>query len=237
MPRPQLISVIIPVYNCDRYLGEAIQSVLDQTYPVHEIIVVNDGSTDESAAIASRFQQVTLLAQTNQGDAAARNLGVRAATGDFLAFLDADDRWLPHKLSLQMQAFAIDPSLDLVFTYLQQFISPELDLATRSQLACPTAPMAGRLPTTLLGRHAIFQQVGEFDSNWTLGTFIDWFNRAQESGVRTLTLPASLAQRRIHTTNMGIQLRDSRQDYVRLVKASLDRRRTQAAQVFPTLKN
>jgi glycosyltransferase involved in cell wall biosynthesis len=225
MQSHQLISVIIPVYNGDRYLGEAIQSVLDQTYPVHEVIVVDDGSTDKSAEIARQFPQVKLLTQPNQGDATARNLGVKYATGDFIAFLDADDRWLPHKLAQQMQVFSVDASIDIIFTHVQQFISPELDPSIQANLHCPTEPMAGQLPTTTMMRRSSFQKIGNFNSQLKLGTFIDWIARAQEANLGIITLPETLAERRIHTTNMGIQLRNSRQDYIQIVKAALDRRR------------
>jgi glycosyltransferase involved in cell wall biosynthesis len=225
MHHHQLISVIIPVYNCDRYLAEAIQSVLGQTYPVHEILVVDDGSTDQSTAIARQFPQVKLLTQPNQGDATARNLGINYATGDFIAFLDADDRWRPHKLAQQMQEFSADASIDIVFTHVQQFISPELAPSIQAKLHCPIEPMAGQLPTTTMIRRSSLQQIGNFNSQLKLGTFIDWMARAQEANLGVITLPETLAERRIHTTNMGIQHRDSRQDYIQIVKAALDRRR------------
>ncbi len=223
------ISVVIPVHNCDRYLAEAIQSVLDQTYPVHEIIVVDDGSTDRSATIAQQFSQVKVVTQTHQGAAAARNLGIRVATGKFIAFLDSDDVWLPEKLDRQMQAFMTDPTLDLVFTYVQQFMSPELDSIVQSQRFCPEQPVIGQIPTTTIVRRSCFQRIGEFDPKLRIGEFIDWMARGQESGIMSITLPETLARRRIHTTNSGIQRRDSRQDYVQLVKAALDRRRVNAA--------
>ncbi len=228
------ISVVIPVYNCDRYLVEAIQSVLEQTYPVHEIIVVDDGSTDRSAAIACQFSQVNVVTQTNQGAAAARNLGIRIATGEWIAFLDADDVWLPGKLDRQMQAFITDPTVDLVFTHVQQFISPELDLVPQSQRFCPEQPVAGQIPTTAMVRRSCFQRIGEFNTQLTIGEFIDWMARGQEIGMITVTLSETLARRRIHTSNTGIRLRDSRQDYVQLVKAALDRRRQDNCQTSPS---
>jgi glycosyltransferase involved in cell wall biosynthesis len=99
---PNTITAIIPVHNGERHLAEAIQSVLAQTLPPGEIIVVDDGSTDASAAIAQSFgAPVRVLAQPNLGPAAARNLGLAHATGDLLAFLDADDLWTPNKLARQ----------------------------------------------------------------------------------------------------------------------------------------
>jgi glycosyltransferase involved in cell wall biosynthesis len=222
------ISVIIPVYNCDRYLDAAIQSVLQQTYAVSEIIVANDGSTDASADVARQYPQVTLIEQSHQGLSAIRNFGVQHAKEEFIAFLDADDLWEPNKLARQMQTFQERPELDFVFTLVQQFISPELDPNQQSQIYCPTEPMAGVFPTTMLARRQVFEQVGKFNCDLVLGEFIEWFSLAQEANFLAFTLPEILAHRRIHTTNTGIQQRQARKDYVHVVKAALDRRRAQS---------
>jgi glycosyltransferase involved in cell wall biosynthesis len=105
--RPRLVSVVIPAYNAERFVGEAIESVLAQTHPNVECIVVDDGSTDGTAAVARAFgTRVRMVEQANKGVSAARNAGVRAATGSLLAFLDADDRWSPDWLSRMLEALA-----------------------------------------------------------------------------------------------------------------------------------
>jgi glycosyltransferase involved in cell wall biosynthesis len=224
-PQPS-ISVIIPVYNGERYLQEAIQSVLDQTYPVHEIIVIDDGSTDRSVEIAQQFSQVTLLTQANRGAAAARNLGLQSAHGELIAFLDADDRWLPEKLAIQTNALIENPQVDIVFTHVQQFISPELAPEIQATLHCPAAPIAGVFPTTTLIRHAVWQRVGNFSEQFQVAEFIDWFNRSQALGLAALTLPMVLAQRRLHTTNSGIRLRPvGHKEYLELAKGMIARHR------------
>ena len=100
-PHP-VVSVVIPAYNAQAYIAEAIQSVLDQTVPVDEIIVVDDGSTDATAAIASNFPQTKVIRQKNAGQGAARNHGIGKAKGDWIAFLDADDLWAPEKIEVQI---------------------------------------------------------------------------------------------------------------------------------------
>jgi glycosyltransferase involved in cell wall biosynthesis len=166
------VSAIIPVYNCECYLAAAIESVLEQTYPVHEIIVVDDGSTDDSCAIASQFPGVKLINRPHQGLPATRNVGIQQASGEFIAFLDSDDLWLPRKLEQQMQAFAAQPELDLVFSHIQQFISPDLDPAIQKTWRCPTDPMPGISATTIVARKSVFQQVGWFNSDLQIGEFI-----------------------------------------------------------------
>jgi glycosyltransferase involved in cell wall biosynthesis len=111
------ISVVIPTYNYGTYLSRAIESVLAQTHPVHEIIVVDDGSTDDTRATAARFgERIRYIFQENRGLSAARNTGIRAATGEWVAFLDADDWWLPEKIQLQVAAADRDPQTGLVYT-------------------------------------------------------------------------------------------------------------------------
>ncbi|MFO7645874.1 MAG: glycosyltransferase [Desulfosarcina sp.] len=112
MPRSRnpTISVVLPTYNREGMVTEAIASVLGQDYPALELIVVDDGSTDDTASRLSRFgNRVTLLRQENRGVSAARNAGIRVAGGELIALLDSDDTWLPGKLQVQVDYFAAHP--------------------------------------------------------------------------------------------------------------------------------
>ncbi len=106
-----LVSVIIPVYNGERYLAEAIGSVLAQTYTPFELIIIDDGSSDNSSGIARSFKEVRYYHQSNQGVAAARNAGISFAHGGFIAFLDQDDIWMHDKLSVQMDYLLQHPEV------------------------------------------------------------------------------------------------------------------------------
>lgn len=222
-----LVSVIIPVHNCDRYLAEAIDSVLAQTYRPLEIIVVDDGSTDDSAAVAKGY---TLLYeyQPKSGAGAARNRGAVLAQGEFLAFLDADDRWEPDKLHQQMAAFSREPDLDAVFGYVQQFHSPELPEADKARIYCPPQPMAGYSPSAMLLKRKTFFRVGLFETHLQIGEFVSWYARAIEMKIRTALLPDLVAWRRLHQSNTSLRRSQSKPDFARLLKASIDRRRALA---------
>jgi glycosyltransferase involved in cell wall biosynthesis len=125
------ISVVIPCYNGARFLRETLESVARQTYPADEVIVVDDGSTDASAAVAASFgPPVRVLRQANQGESVARNNGIAAAAGDWIALLDADDLWAPTKLERQVQAVADSPH-DLVCVYTDFYRHP-----TGEKVAC-----------------------------------------------------------------------------------------------------
>src|SRR5438445_9254645 len=110
-----LVSVVIATYNYGRFVTQAVESVLAQTYVNIEIIVVDDGSDDDTREqLAPYGDRIRYIYQENQSVAAARNTGIRAATGDLIAFLDADDVWHPHKLELQMHYLADHPAVALV---------------------------------------------------------------------------------------------------------------------------
>jgi len=221
-----LVGVIMPVYNCDRYLAEAIESVLAQTYQPLEIIVVDDGSTDRSAEVAQRFSSsVRYYFQPQSGAGAARNYGTELAQGSFFAFLDADDFWVKDKLTRQMEVFDSEPEVDIVFGHIQQFHSPELDESVKNKIHCPSELMAGYHPGTMLIERDTFLRVGQFETHLQMGEFISWYARAADLGLSVKMLPELLMWRRLHETNMGILQRQARTDYVRLIKASLDRRR------------
>lgn len=220
------ISIVIPVYNGERYLGQAIESVLAQSHRPIEIIVIDDGSTDGSAKLIRQFgPPVQYHYQPNAGLDAARNAGVILAQGEFLAFLDADDLWMPNKLDLQLRAFAADTSLEISFGHVMQFHSPELGEEARRRILLPNAPQIGLSPGTMLLRLATFQRIGLFQGEQQLGQFIDWYARAQEQKLKMQVLPDILMHRRLHGANMGIEKRNDRSDYARILGDVLRRRR------------
>jgi glycosyltransferase involved in cell wall biosynthesis len=221
-----LISVIIPVYNCEKYLAQAIESVLAQTYQPLEIIVVDDGSNDNSAEVAKSYgSKVQYYFQANSGTAAARNYAIGLAKGDFFAFLDADDIWVENKLTLQMAAFINNPNLDIVYGQVEQFISPDLPDNLQEKLYITDKLMPGHIPSALLIKRESFFRVGLFDTNWKLAEFASWQVRMTEIGLQTMMLPELVAKRRIHETNKGIQKKQYQTEYIQILKASLDRRR------------
>jgi glycosyltransferase involved in cell wall biosynthesis len=223
-----LISCIVPVYNGERYLAEALDSILAQSYRPLEILVVDDGSTDRTpAVIASYGSAVRALRQANLGHAAARNRGIAAAEGAFLAFLDADDRWHPAKLERQMARFTARPELEASVTQVQNFWIPELQAeAERYRHRRYGQPLPGYALGTLLARRALFEQIGQTDASLRHGDDFEWFLRAQQHGATIELIPEVLVYRRLHRANRSRRHADeSRAEYVDLLKAHLDRQR------------
>ena len=220
-----LVSVIIPVFNTDKYLGEAIESVLSQSYQSVEIIIIDDGSTDASGVIAKGYERVDYYYQPHAGLAAALNRGVEEACGNFLAFLDADDLWAENKLVQQMAILVKSPGIDMVFGNYLEFISPELSEEDIDKFRVLTKPAPGYSKSTMVIRRESFFRVGLFDRCWRVGDFIDWFMRSREIGLRNTLLPQVVCFRRLHKDNMGLREKDCYQDYARIIKNALDRQR------------
>jgi glycosyltransferase involved in cell wall biosynthesis len=221
-----LVSVIIPVFNGEKYLREAIESVLAQTYRSFEIILVNDGSTDNSGAIAKSFaSQLRYFYQDNSGLAAALNSGIELSGGCFLSFLDADDLWKEDKLMRQMMVFEDNPHVDIVFGQVKHFYSSELDENQRRRMRIPARVIRGFFKGSMLIKRDSFFRVGVFDTRWKVGDFVDWYLKAVEKGMKSIVLNDVVTLRRIHADNMGFRERKSQTDFVRILKASLDRRR------------
>jgi glycosyltransferase involved in cell wall biosynthesis len=218
-----LVSVVIPVRNGAAYLEEALRSVAAQTYSHIETIVVDDGSTDESAEIARRAGEgVRVVSQEAIGEGPARNRGATEARGEFLAWLDADDVWLPGKLDLQLEALDREQA-DLVFAHAEQFRSPELGSETR-RFADEGSVVPMPNWTTLLSRTETWRKLGEVPAV-RLGTFIGPLGRARRIGLRELMLPEVVARRRLHPASTTQLTRGDMRGYARVLKSSIDRRR------------
>jgi glycosyltransferase involved in cell wall biosynthesis len=221
------ISTIMPVYNVERYIAAAIESVLAQTMPSDEIIVVDDGSTDGTPDVLRTFaDRIRIISQRNCGPSHALNVGIAESTGDALAFLDGDDLWLPEKLLIQNAVLSRVRDLDAVFGFARQFVSPDLDPAVARECHIPDRPQPGITKNTLLIRRSAFDRIGHFDERLTACDFVDWYARASVLGLRWRMLEQVVMLRRHHSGNTGRLLRSKQHDEILLsLKNSLDLRR------------
>lgn len=229
------ISVLIPAFNAEGFLSEAIASVFEQSYQGSiEIVIVDDGSTDGTAGLAKELAlnsvrkdvdmrndlEIKYFHQDHSGAASARNSAVSKCTGDFIAFLDADDCWERDKLLLQTELLNGDPSVSIVFGHMTEFLSGT-GIAQRK----PVELAKGYLPSAMLARRKVFDQVGLFDTNLRVGEFVDWYSRATTQGLSAVMLPEVVFRRRLHDNNMGLRHQSSIPDYALALKAHLDRKR------------
>jgi glycosyltransferase involved in cell wall biosynthesis len=194
------ISVIVPAWNVERYLDEALDSALAQRPAPTEILVIDDGSTDGTADVAGRRgPRVRCVRREHGGPAAARNAGIREARGELLAFLDADDVWLPGKLARQLEVLSGRPALGIVSTRIRDFWIPELaHLGTGDD-----RPRDGLVTQTGVARREVFDRVGLLEEDLTHYDGQAWELQARRMGVEIERLDEVFVLRRLHFHNLS----------------------------------
>ena len=213
------VSIIIPFYNQSQYLLDAISSTLIQGLTDFEIILVNDGSNDAPIEFYDELNsqhKVTILTQSNKGAASARNLGVSQANKEYIAFLDADDLWLPGKLARQLEV-ATNLNKDIIFTFIEQFISPELFNKSTKASLIKNKSMPGFCASTLLVKKSVFEKVGYFNEQLKLGEFIDWYLMTKTHQISEHMIEMVFARRRMHKNNTSYRNQAHRRDYLKIL--------------------
>lgn len=224
-PNSYQVSVIIPVYNGEQFLAEAVNCALSQTIAPLEVIVVDDGSTDGSAQIAKSFgARVRYIHKTNAGPASARNMGLKESLGNIIAFLDADDLWPVDKLQIQVECLENNPSVDIVMGHVQLItMSGEVNGSPFFE------PFAEPWIVLTLGnavfKASIFERVGLFDECLLYGEDVDWYLRAREIDVPLLVQDAVTQFYRRHKGNMTNKKDLQNQFLINAIRNSLQRRR------------
>jgi glycosyltransferase involved in cell wall biosynthesis len=219
------ISVVIPVFNTEQFLGDAIASVLIQGDGLLEVIVVDDGSTDGSAAIAEGFDDpVRVIRQSNAGPGAARNRGVEAARGEYITFLDADDTYTSDKFGLQIRRLDGHSGVDIVIGR-QRYLMLEGDIGGEPQLSeFHDDHLSLQLGACLFRQH-VFNRVGLLDESMRMCEDWDWFMRAREAGIPLLLHRHVVLNQRVHTTNITRQREAGARFTLQMMRRSLARRR------------
>ncbi len=232
MMQPGLVSIVIPTYNDERFISEALSSLFAQTYHQWEAIIIDDGSSDSSVKIAQSFgDRVKVFSQNNAGSAVARNHGMRMASGQYLAFLDADDYWLPDKLRLQVEYLDRHPQYDFVYCAWREWFWPKVPepqaaigacgqesatadevVASESGWVYPSLLLDCFIQTsTVLMRRSVVDRVGWFDESLRRGQDYDyWLRCAHVVQIFKLAQVSSLYRlredsitKRVHPVNYG----------------------------------
>jgi hypothetical protein len=222
-----LVSVIIPVHNGERFVADAVNSVLAQRYTSLEIIIIDDGSTDGTEAAVRRLPcDVHYFKQENLGPAAARNRGIRDASGDFVAFLDVDDLWPDHALGVLMDELLRHPEIDVARGY-SQVMEYDTATGTYEYRGNPKESFPYSIACAVY-RKRVFDRIGLFDKNLLYGEDTDWYNRAHEQQVPMRRVEAVTLHVRRHGRNMTHAKTLVELNMLRVLKLSLDRQRAAA---------
>ena len=221
-----IVSVIIPSYN-SVYIAEAITSVLEQTYPNIETIVIDDGSTDHTLELISSFSGLKVLRNKNRGVSTARNEGLKVCKGEFISFLDSDDVWVRDKIKRQV-AFLLDNiDFDLIYgrflNYFQEGVVLPKGIDKEKFLNLKTGKLISL--GTLMVRREVFHQAGYFDQSIRSGGDLDWFIKIRELGIKTFYDDRLVMRRRLHATNLSYESRVDKSNLIKIFKASIDRKR------------
>jgi len=215
------VSIVMCVRDGERYLREAIDSLLIQSTPAHEIVVVDDGSSDSSPEILRSFGDlIAVITQPPLGIFTAMNRGIAHATGDVVGFLDADDIAPPESLSSRLVVLAADPSLDGVVGRTVQFVSPDVAAEVMARYVVDSSPLLAPSFTSSLFRRSLLDRVGQLDETLRTGSTIDWISRAKVLGMRLGEVDDVVLLRRVHGGNIGAREPEAtRQNLLAVVRA------------------
>jgi glycosyltransferase involved in cell wall biosynthesis len=217
------VSVIIPAHDAARFIEAAVRSTLDQSVPPARVIVVDDGSTDGTADLAEAVDpRVTVIRREWHGVGPTRNAGVEAAETELVAFCDADDLWLPHKLERQLAALDREPDLDAVFCLIDEFLDGVEPGA--GGVRPPRTGAAASLATCALLRAPVIDRVGHFPEV-QVGDWVGWWARARALGVTEHVVPEVLVRRRIHGGNNSLTSSKGGQTFLDIARRHLEQRR------------
>ena len=216
------ISALIPAYNAARFLNEALASVFAQSRPPDEVIVVDDGSTDGTAEVAARWSdRIRFERLPHVGVRAARAQLLAAASGDWIAFLDADDLWLPHKLERQLAVAAAYPEAEMVYGQMLRFRDGPAGRVFQPAEPAPLASASLILRAAFV-RDCAFAEAGA-------GEFAAWLMLARGRGLREVRLDEPVLWRRLHDDNIGVRERAAEHGaYLRAARAAIASRRGRA---------
>ncbi len=221
MPAELSVGVVIPAWNAERWLGQALDSVLAQEHMPVDVLVIDDGSADATGDVARRYPPpVRVIGQANAGIGATRNRGVEQVSGDVVAFLDADDLLTPASIACRMRVLASRSEIDFVFGTVRRF-----SLLADGVPVALNEPQPGHLPGAMLVRRTALAAVGPFPIQALVAEGLEWLLRARELRLGEVTLPEQVLWRRVHGENNSLRHRAQMGEFAHALKASLDRRR------------
>lgn len=223
--------IVIAAFNAEEHIGEALTSVLEQSRPPREIVVVDDGSEDATAQVAASFPGVGLVSQANRGPAAARNAGVARTTAALIGFLDADDLMTPRRLELQTARMCENPDLEVVFGAQEVRLEPGAALPFWAEGSAVPARRIGPgefervYHLSMLLRRGTWERVGPFDESLRQAEDLDWTLRASEAGARMEVLDDVVTIRRVHGGNVTHDAEGSRAGIFSAFRKRIERNR------------
>ncbi|MEY2447624.1 MAG: hypothetical protein QOH79_1100 [Acidimicrobiaceae bacterium] len=210
------VSVVMAAWNAERFIEEALASAVGQSTPPAAIVVVDDGSTDATASLAASFDDsVTVLSREHAGIGAARTAGIAATTTDLVAFLDADDVWMTHKLERQLALIDDDPAVEAVFCLMDEFNDPVH--RPPAGVRAPRRGVPAALSSAALLRRELVERLGPFEAT-PVGEWVGWWARARAQDVNEACVPEVLLHRRLHDDNNSFRRDDHGSTFLEIAR-------------------
>lgn len=219
-----LVSVILPLYNGQRFIISSIKSVLNQSYRSLELLVVDDGSSDNSTDLVPNDPRIRLFHRENFGVAASRNFGISQAKGTYLAFIDQDDYWYPDKLELQIQVLMNEPAFGYSLTRIRNHLVGDTEVPGWLDPEQLIENPIGFLPSTLVVHRQIFTEIGIFTEDLVNASDLEWFVRARKAGIPVQILNQVLLQRNIHDDNCSHDNKTSKRELFSILQKKIKAR-------------
>ncbi|MGH7886105.1 MAG: glycosyltransferase [Thermodesulfobacteriota bacterium] len=220
-----LVSVIIPVINCENYIEESINSVLYQNYKNIELIVIDGHSTDKTPKIAKSFKEVQFITQTNPGITEAFNLGIKLAGGDFIAFQSGDDIWIKKKLNTQIKFLLSNTDIECITAKFRYFIDKKKELPIGFKKNLINKDLSGPTLETFIARKSLFDRVGIFDVTYSSALDVEWFTRLNDMNIKMHTIQDVLLLKRIHNQNISLNEKNNQNQVLSALRKSIKWRR------------
>ncbi|HMQ05894.1 MAG TPA: glycosyltransferase [Saprospiraceae bacterium] len=220
MEKPSL-SVIMPVKNGERYLEEAIRSILVQDIKPYEILLVDGDSTDRTLHIASEFKEITIVSQHGKGISNAYNQGIQASSGEYIAFISSDDIWLPDKLTIQMKYMMSNPDVWYTNGHITYKVESQLPSVHTYRKEWLQGSLPAKIMETLVAKRSVFERVGAFDENLSTAEDVDWYTRAQRMELKSAMLPHNLLIKRIHDQNHSLNVEMNNMNLLKTIRKNL----------------
>ena len=221
-----LVSVIMIVRNGEKYLAQALESVLAQDYRPIEILVVDGRSTDGTADIARSHEGVRHILQETLGISNAYNLGIERSGGDFIAFLSHDDLWTPDKLSIQVGRMRSHPEIQYTVAKVRFFLEPGCQCPPGFRAELIGQERTAWIMETLVARRSVFDVVGGFDPTYKTAEDVDWFARAKDAGIPMVKMDQVLLHKRVHDENTSVNAPDNTRLLLQALKRKIARKRS-----------
>lgn len=220
-----LISIIIPVKNGGKYLSQGLDGIIKQDMNV-EVIVVDDGSTDNTAKIANKYKCELITHGISKGAVAAKNSGLKVAKGKYIMFHDSDDIMRDNALEKLYKELESEEDFSAVEAKVQDFYSPDLSEEERRKILIKPEPYWGLFTGAILMRKEIFDKIGLFNEDLKAGEIIDWQTKMDSNGLKIKKIDYISTDRRIHSSNFGRTDKSAEfRDYAAILRARLSLRK------------